>query len=94
MPVPIDHDQTAAAGRPSGSFLLVLATSRAGDYVIQPQLNGSPLGQPLDLMVAPGPPELNRCVVVLTGQVGPGLGFGSGERDSRVFVQRKTLYML
>ena len=61
----------AAAGQPGGSFVLALATSRAGDYVIQPQINGTPLGQPLNLTVAPGPPELNRCVVVLKGPVGP-----------------------
>ena len=50
--------------------MLALATSRAGDYVIQPWLNGSPLGQPLNVTVNPGLPELNRCVVVLKGQVG------------------------
>ena len=59
----------SASGNPSGSFILVLATTQTGDYVIQPWIDGQPLGQPLGVAVAPGLPELNRCVVVLQDEV-------------------------
>lgn len=45
--------------------MLVVATTAAGSYLVQAALDGTSIATPQEVTVAPGPAQLNRCVVIV-----------------------------
>ena len=66
------------AGQPIGSYILVLATTVAGDYSIQASLGSRNVSTPQAVSVAPGPAQLNRCVVVIQAAAAAPAGAAAG----------------
>ena len=44
----------------------MVATTAAGSYLVQATLDGASISTPQLATVAPGPAQLNRCVVIVT----------------------------